>query len=1006
MSDGPKIDVLIICALEEELDALREVERERSDGWAREPGNPPYWTATFNGDAGPIRVAAASLTEMGTAATTDVAVTLTDQLRPHCLAMCGVCAGHPDDTDLGDVIIAERVFQHDNGKLTVAGFQGNIWTRNTNRDWRRLAQELAGPAIGRHGFAAVDPDSDAGKWWLLERLRTGRKPLAPALSRYVPDARRQEFLESLLESKLLRLTAEGPTLTKAGGKAAEQRRFIHSAPVTSLPYHIHVGPIGSGNYVVADVGIWKRLAAIERKTIGVEMEAAALGTVAEGRGRRFLVVKGVMDHGDTHKSDRFKKFAARASAEVLCEFLRRVIEPEPAIAAPPERTPEFEHPTRERRFTGRSKELVDLERLISENETVCVVATGIGGIGKTTLVSQFVATRGRALFPDGVAWIDASPERFASDLARVSERFGWPTKEHCRAPTPDEAVDWLKATLPKKRALIVVDNLDPNHSEPKHVPIPGDSARTIVTSRTSTLDEDLRAARLPLGVWSLDVCHTYLRDNCSEDCPWLRTTSDADLNDLAEFVGCLPLGMRLLVSVLRRRTDLSPTELLALLRAQPLGTLDRYDRDRGVAATFRFAYDWLDEPERRVLQALAACAKQTRAEIIAAVADADLRAVGESLASLRTHGFAEIGEHRVWGMHDVVRMFVLAQPGVEEFERRQIQWVYRYLQEHADPTAYRSFAEGIAEARHAFAWLLRRDVVAAVLVVYHSVSRHFFQVGNYADMIELSNALLDAASRDSKEAAVALNNLGLCYEILGEVEKAIEHHERALAVDQRLGHPDRQANDLGNLGGCYRTLGEVGKAIEHYKHALAIDEKLGRLKGVASHVGNLGLCYRQLGDIRKAIEHHERSLALEEQLGSLEGQAHQLGNLGICYLALDDIPTAIEYLEHSLAFDEQLGRREGQANQLANLGLCYETLGEVAKAIDHHERALAINEKLGRLKSQANQLASLGLCHEQLGDAERARGLLNRASDLFRRMGLPDGHPSVAIVQRALERLA
>ena len=76
--------------------------------WTRHDGSPPYYTATFRGHAGPLRVAAARPTKMAGVAATDVAVSLIQALDPRCLAMCGVCAGHPEDTDLGDVIIAER----------------------------------------------------------------------------------------------------------------------------------------------------------------------------------------------------------------------------------------------------------------------------------------------------------------------------------------------------------------------------------------------------------------------------------------------------------------------------------------------------------------------------------------------------------------------------------------------------------------------------------------------------------------------------------------------------------------------------------------------------------------------------------------------------------------------------------------------------------------------------------------------------------------------------------
>ena len=57
------------------------------------------------------------------------------------------------------------------------------------------------------------------------------------------------------------------------------------------------------------------------------MEAAAIGLVSEQLGRQALIVKAVSDHGDNDKDDRFRVFAARASAEVLIRFLLRKLEP-------------------------------------------------------------------------------------------------------------------------------------------------------------------------------------------------------------------------------------------------------------------------------------------------------------------------------------------------------------------------------------------------------------------------------------------------------------------------------------------------------------------------------------------------------------------------------------------------------------------------------------------------------------------------------------------------------
>lgn len=318
------IDVLVLTALREELDALLQVTAAVRGGWTPTRGDPPLHVAVLEGRGGPIRVAAARLTKMGGVATASRAARLIEVVKPRCIAMCGVCAGHPEDTDLGDVVIAERLFQQDEGKSRHDGFQRDLWVDALRDDWLHVAQDMAGPGTALDLYAA--PAGDAWKWWFLERLAAGRDPLrSNAFRRYFPDDHREEYLQSLRRERLVKLQGRIFALTNAGKTAAEERRVLHGTLVIAHPFHIHVGPMGSGNAVEADGAIWGGMAAGGmRKVLAVEMEAAAIGRVAYENRLPFAIVKGVMDHADSHKSDRFKEFAARAAAEVLCKLLREV----------------------------------------------------------------------------------------------------------------------------------------------------------------------------------------------------------------------------------------------------------------------------------------------------------------------------------------------------------------------------------------------------------------------------------------------------------------------------------------------------------------------------------------------------------------------------------------------------------------------------------------------------------------------------------------------------------
>jgi len=263
-----RADILIITAADGEDAAVRAVTLGSISGWRelndREKPRGflfPLWCSTFSRDKGkpPIHVVIARTPDQREHATAGIAAPLISFFDPFCLAMCGVCAGRPGAVNLGDVIIADKVWKYDQGAIVAsakggdADFEPEIETYQLPKHWKLEAE----------GFSCRLPD---GADWLAERP--------------TPDDKRK--------------------------------------------WSIHVGGIGTGSNLVRDASIWDRLRRTQnRKIVGLEMEASAIGWLAEAFDvRRKIVVKGVMDHGDVTKSNKCRRFAAHAAAEVLIQFLR------------------------------------------------------------------------------------------------------------------------------------------------------------------------------------------------------------------------------------------------------------------------------------------------------------------------------------------------------------------------------------------------------------------------------------------------------------------------------------------------------------------------------------------------------------------------------------------------------------------------------------------------------------------------------------------------------------
>lgn len=355
------VDVLIVTALKDELDAVLETcaantsgdprseepssEAPGEDTWRpkRDARGYKYSVRTFLHDSGlPFSVAAARTSDMGETATAIATMRLIYQLRPRYLAMCGICAGARGEVELGDVIVAERLYKFDGGALRATPQPGSEKKQYVVQISNDLRTYNLDPVLRQHA-------EDFGKEWrgrlparprtiarqeraLLERLakrnvaipnRGERKKCFPDWPAVIDRLTRDGFIK-----EGLRLTAKGRRRI-----ADERLRFPEGPPL--LRSRVHIGAIATSARLQRDDRLFFGLRKLVRKTLGCEMEGAAIGAVGELEIIDAIMVKGVADFGDGEKNDRFRRYAASAAARFLIAFFRRHIRIEPELASRP-----------------------------------------------------------------------------------------------------------------------------------------------------------------------------------------------------------------------------------------------------------------------------------------------------------------------------------------------------------------------------------------------------------------------------------------------------------------------------------------------------------------------------------------------------------------------------------------------------------------------------------------------------------------------------------------------
>lgn len=345
---GPEaqVDVLIVTAVKDEWDAVLAVGTGATAGstWeTRTEGKGPEVSyRDFMTEWGVLRIAVVQAFGMGREQAAIAAAPLLER-HPEirCLAMCGVCAGRRGLVELGDVIIADRTWPYDAGKLKAtvdeeghhtARLQGDMdLYRIHPAEWKQRAERFqidpAAPWL-KERPRSYEEQGD----WVLERLVKNEDPRTHAERKTkCPDWR--AVLEQLW--KIKRLEEGELKLTDTGRKHIDRRLMLEPDGLhESEPFKIVVGPVASGAPVVQDPTIFERLSDTQamRKVVGLEMETSAILGLAYLRKVPFAVVmKGVMDYADALKSDNMKTFAAKASAECLIAFLRQNLPPDDSL---------------------------------------------------------------------------------------------------------------------------------------------------------------------------------------------------------------------------------------------------------------------------------------------------------------------------------------------------------------------------------------------------------------------------------------------------------------------------------------------------------------------------------------------------------------------------------------------------------------------------------------------------------------------------------------------------
>ena len=647
-------------------------------------------------------------------------------------------------------------------------------------------------------------------------------------------------------------------------------------------------------------------------------------------------------------------------------------------------SPRHQLPSPPANFTGRDKELAELETERPSNRAVGVITPlrhialqGMGGVGKTALATV-LAHKLKRRFPDAQLCLNLH----GADL------------EHCPPAKPAEAMQSIiHAFRPETKLPDELDKLTPIYNG-----VLNDAGHVLLFLDDVADAEQIRPLMPPANCLLLVTSRMHLSlpglVSFNIDCLLPEKSQELLLKltprikgyekEVAELCGHLPLALEVFAGVVENNRLYSVPDLLERLRKQP-GELTKAD------AAFQASFDLLKDDLPRYLRLLAIFPTDFNLIAAAAVWGAKKNSASEAMQTLTSAGLVEYNEaNGRFHLHDLVRQFCDGKLNDAERTAAKLRYAEYYRDVCAESDRlYKKGGENMLrglelfdrERMHieaAFEWLQsQKDKESATLLVSlldvtgdtGNLRFHPRQRIGWLDNQLLASRLI----KDRKAECKALGYLGVASFELGDARKAIEFYNEALTISREIKYRRGESGGLGNLGRAQDSLAERDKAISFYEEALAIDRETGDRGGEAGSLNNLGNIYDGMGDPHRAVELFNEALSISIEIGNKRLEATILANLGIVYSLLDDIHKAIKFYEQSLILSREIHDQYTEGLVLTKLGDAFaQSFNDNRRAMDFYDQALLLHREIGNLRGEGQVLCCYAIALNALGDRMQA----------------------------------
>jgi TolA-binding protein len=587
-----------------------------------------------------------------------------------------------------------------------------------------------------------------------------------------------------------------------------------------------------------------------------------------------------------------------------------------------------------------------------------VLMASLGGMGKTSLAREVAARclSGEANMPevDAVVWLSDKDRPGTTNLSvvlnEIARTLDYPGLTQLAY---DEKRHEVEQLLRRQVVLVIIDNFETITDDALlhwllRLPEP---SKAIITTREYR--RELRSS-WPIDLGGMDQAEA--RQLIAERLRALKIErlidDPAQFDPLIRATGGNPKAIELAIGLIKYERRPLPQ------------VIDDLHGARGALFEDLFTRTWLllDAAARHVLLALTLFPASASHAALGATAGQPELAFDRAVDLLADLSLIDVQHIHVqsrprYALHPLVRAFARSKQEAEFEAQARERWVAWYCQ-LAEQVGFRwddlgqlALLDPEHETMHeAIQWTFQNQRYAATIQLIEGVRYYYNVRGIWDDRLSINLLRADAARRIGDRSNEAL---------------ALAHH---LEIRSKQGHMDEAARCHAQLESIASTPDLPDDTVFEIQHALALYARANK-------------------DLATAEQIWRRLLALSERLG---GQKYIINRrwLATCLYQQGDIAGAKQLYRESLHDATEIGDQRsaiGNSLKLAKIEIEQGNLAEAEATLEACRptaEQFQDRRRLGELHRLVAQVAALR------GDAPAARAALERAIDLFERLGM------------------